>query len=278
MAIITVSRGSMSGGESLATCLAEVLHYPMVGRDVLVEAAEKLGVSEETLTQKVTRSPGLFERVSSNRRFYMTAVQAALAAQVLKGEGNLVYHGHAGHLLLRGLPAVLRVRLIAPIEMRVRAVIERQKLSREAAVDYIHHVDEERARWTKFIYGVDWSDPALYDLVINLGNLSIQAACAMLATAVGQDDLKTTEAVRQKLVDFELACRVKLALAVNLLTRDLDFEVNASDGVVEISGELPRAGLLTQVSERDAGEVRKTASTIEGVKAVHLNLKAVDFR
>jgi cytidylate kinase len=274
MAIITISRGSMSGGEALATCLSESLHYPMVGRDVLVAAAEKLGITEEALTQKIMRGPGLWERLTSSRRFYLVAVQAALADHIQTG--NLVYHGHAGHLLLRGIPTVLRVRLIAPLEMRVRAVMERQQLNRDAAVEYIHHIDEDRIRWTKFIYGVDWSDPTLYDAVINLERLSVQSACASIAACVAQPDFATTDAVRKTLADYKLACQVKLALSRNMLTRDVDFVVTANEGTVEITGELPRAGMLTHVSERDEGEVRRTALEVDGVKSVFLNLQKFD--
>jgi cytidylate kinase len=274
MAIITISRGSMSGGEALASCLSSMLGYPMVGRDVLVAAAEKLGISEETLTQKIMRGPGLWERMTSNRRFYLVAVQAALAEHIQGG--NLVYHGHAGHLLLRNIPTVLRVRLIAPLEMRVRAVMERQQLNRDAAVEYIRHVDEDRIRWTKFIYGVDWSDPSLYDMVINVEKLSVQAACASVTATVGQPEFESTEAVKKLLADFKLASQVKLALAQNMLTRDIEFEVTATEGAVEVSGELPRAGMLTHVSERDEGEVRRAAMSIEGVKTVFLNLHKFD--
>ena len=68
MAIITISRGSMSGGEALAKRLADRLRYPILGREILVEAATKAGVSEEELTQKFERSPGLWDRMTSSRR------------------------------------------------------------------------------------------------------------------------------------------------------------------------------------------------------------------
>ena len=53
MAIITISRGSMSGGEALAACLAQRLWYRTLGREVLVAAAAELGISEDTLAQKI---------------------------------------------------------------------------------------------------------------------------------------------------------------------------------------------------------------------------------
>jgi cytidylate kinase len=270
MAIITISRGSMSGGEALANSLSTALGYPILGRDVLVAAAKKLDVSEETLTQKIVRGPGVWESLTSNRRLYVVAVQAALAEHLDKG--NLVYHGHAGHLLLKGLPTVLRVRLIAPLEMRVRSVMERQHLNREAAVDYIARVDHERIRWTQFIYGVDWSDPSLYDLVINMENMSMQTACAMIAAVVGQAEFALTDTARKAIADFQLSCRVKLALATNALTRELDLELKADNGTIEISAEVPKVGLLTHTSSRDEREILRVVQGVEGVKQVYLDL------
>ena len=270
MAIITISRGSMSGGEALATSLSSALGYPILGRDVLVAAAKKLDVSEETLTQKIVRGPGVWESLTSNRRLYVVAVQAALAEHLDKG--NLVYHGHAGHLLLKGIPTVLRVRLIAPLEMRVRSVMERQHLNREAAVEYITRVDHERIRWTQFIYGVDWSDPSLYDLVINLENMSMQTACTTIAAVVGQPEFALTDAARKAIANFQLACRVKLALATNALTRELDLELKADNGTIEISAEVPKVGLLTHSSSRDEREILRVVQGVEGVKQVYLDL------
>jgi len=48
---------------------------------------------------------------------YLALVQAALAEEVRSGE--VVYHGHVGHLLLQGGGPVLRVRVIAPLESRI---------------------------------------------------------------------------------------------------------------------------------------------------------------
>jgi cytidylate kinase len=270
MAIITISRGSMSGGEALAKCLSSALGYPILGRDVLVAAAKKLDVSEEILTQKIVRGPSVWESLTSNRRLYVVAVQAALAEHLDKGK--LVYHGHAGHLLLKGLPTVLRVRLIAPLEMRVRSVMERQHLNREAAVEYITRVDHERIRWTQFIYGVDWSDPSLYDLVINLENMSMQTACATIAAVVGQPEFALTDTARKAIADFQLAGRVKLALATNALTRELELDLKADDGRIDISAEVPKVGLLTHTSSRDEREILRVVQGVEGVKQVYLDL------
>ena len=64
------------------------------------------------------RAPRLWSRHASARRMYVATVQAALAEHIVGGE--LVYHGRAGQMLLAGLPAVLRVRMIASVTLPSR--------------------------------------------------------------------------------------------------------------------------------------------------------------
>ena len=196
MPIITISRGSMSGGQTLAECVASALQIPCVGREILVAAAAKIGVSAEMLSSKLETSPGVWDRFTTERGLYVAAVQASLAELV--AGGDLVYHGHAGHLLLRGLPAVLRVRLIAPIAMRLRAVMERQRLKPDAALAYIQKVDEGRIRWARFLYNVDLTDPGLYDLVLSLESMSIRSACSVVSATAKQPEFVVTDEVREE--------------------------------------------------------------------------------
>ena len=178
MSVITISRGSFSGGKTLAECLAKKLGYRCIGRETIVERAAASGVSHEELLAALLNPPGFWERFQHKRYQYLTLFQAALAEEVRNG--NVVYHGNAGHLMLKGAAPVLRIRIIAPIEMRLAMVEERLKLSHGDALDYIQKMDEGRRKWTQFLYGVNWEDPALYDLVLNLEHIEIDEACDMI--------------------------------------------------------------------------------------------------
>lgn len=208
MAIVTISRGTMSGGRALAECLARALSAPCIGREIVVEAAARLGVSDTLLREKIETSPGLFERFSSERRTYVLAVQSALAAHA--AAGHLVYHGQAGHLLLRGLPGVLRVRLIAPLASRVRAIAEEGRMPAADAAERIRRLDVERARWTRAMYGVDVSDPSLYDLVINLETITVSTACAAIQGILQRPEYHVDDEVLGKLREFAASCRTQL--------------------------------------------------------------------
>lgn len=209
VAIITISRGSLSGGRTLAECLAEHLGYPTIADEVLEGAARELGIPEEAVTVKFKGTPGLWAQLSREREKYVLAVQTALAERCRGGE--LVYHGLAGQLLLRGLSGVLRVRLIAPMEMRVRALVSgHHRMRAREAEDFIRSVDRERKRWVKLMYGEDVEDPLLYDLTVNLRTLSMDAACATVAEAAAQPGFAVSEDVRERIERFAEECHQRL--------------------------------------------------------------------
>jgi cytidylate kinase len=269
VAVITISRGTKSGGAALAECLAERLHYPILAREVIQEAASDLGASEADLSQGMERSPRLWNRQSSGRRLYVAAVRAALAEHVV--DGDLIYHGRAGQVLLAGLPGVLRVRLIAPIDVRVRALMEGNGMDATSAEQYILHVDGVRARWVKMMYGEDIEDPVLYNLVINLKTLSIPAACAIVTKTAEQPDFAITDDVKAKLLDFRTACRVKVALARARETRALDLQIEGRGGVVDVSGAAPALK-----SGQMGDQIVEIARSVEGVEEVRLKVEWFD--
>jgi len=209
MAIITISRGTMSGGRAVAECLASRLGYPCVGREVLKHAAEALDASEEKVLHKLQTPPGPWDRVVGDRTAYIVAVQSALAGQCLSGD--LVYHGLAGQLLLRDLPGVLRVRLIAPLASRVQSLLaQHPRTSPAAAERYIRKVDHQRRRWVRVMYDADISDTTLYELTINLQSITLDTACVVIAELARQPRYETTEARRQQIKDFAERCRQRL--------------------------------------------------------------------
>lgn len=263
----------MSGGTALAECLAARLGYASLSREVLVHAAENLGISEEALRTKIHQATTVWGDLRGDRRIYLVALQSVLAEACVSGD--LVYHGNAGHFLLSELPNILRVRLIAPLSVRIRAAMERGRLDYRAARDYIRYVDQERIQWTKFVYGADWKDPANYDLVINLKDISIETACDLVTAMVDLPAYATTAEVKYRLQNFALACRVKLALVTNPKSRNIEFEVRADGGKVELLGRGVSAGLLGKsgLSEED---VLSIARTVGGVREVFLNPRRLE--
>jgi inorganic pyrophosphatase/exopolyphosphatase len=57
MSVITISRGSFSGGKILAECLARRLGYRSIDRDIIVERAAAYGVSQYELRDALEKPP-----------------------------------------------------------------------------------------------------------------------------------------------------------------------------------------------------------------------------
>ncbi len=262
MSVITISRGSFSGGKMLAECLSKKLDYRCIDRDVIVERAAASGVSQDELLDALLKPPTFLERFRHRRYLYLALFQAALAEEVRTG--RVVYHGNAGHLLLKGASPVLRVRIIAPQEFRLRMVEKRLKLNRQEGLAYIQKVDEGRRKWTQFLYGVNWEDPSLYDLVINLENMNIEEACDVLEAVVKQQRcFEFTEECQTAMDDLALGARVRAGLALEASTSHLEVEVTASRGAVRIKGK------LTAIEELE--DVRRVALAVPGVTSLNLD-------
>jgi osmotically-inducible protein OsmY len=193
----------------------------------------------------------LRDRFGHARRRYLAFVQEALCERAR--EGRIIYHGNAGHLLLRGVSHVLCVRLIAPMAYRIAVVMDREGLSREEAIRQIAERDRQREAWTRFLYGVDWLDPSLYDLTVNLQTLTAESAVALVAAAAQRAEFQPTEASRRAMADLLLASRVRAALAADRTTGAIEVEVRAEGDVVHLKGRVRPASVVEPILKVAAG-------------------------
>ena len=273
MPIVTISRGTLSGGEALAQCLSEKSGYPALGLEVIKDAASLYGISESAINEQLKQGPKVIERLlGEKRRIYIIAVQSALAERALKGD--FIYHGLAGHFLLQGVPGVLKVRLVAPLAYRVQKVMEKKRLTEGAAKKYIENVDEKRKRWTKFLYNADITDPLLYDAIINIETMTLDTACGMIMHALSQPEFKDTPEKHKAIENFALACQVKTKLALNERTKGMELEVEAREGKVRIWGKLyTTIGTFATGTRHAENEIINIAKSIPGVKEAKVELE-----
>jgi cytidylate kinase len=273
MAIITISRGTMSGGEALANCLSERLGVPAVSLEILQEASKRFGISQPLLLQQLEKTKGLVHGPSPERGLYLAAIQLALAERAAKG--SFVYHGHAGHFLLKGVPQVLKVRVIAPLIRRAQKMAETQHISFEEAKKTIEKMDEGRIKWTRFLYDVDWRDPSLYDLVVNVDAITMENACEMIVCALNQPGFQESPESQAILEDFLLASRVKAALASHERTKGLELEVKAARGIIEITGSFQTGGIFSSGKHRIRNDLVEVARQVEGIKEVRIGVEDI---
>jgi len=240
MAIITIYQGASGSGEELADAVARSLGCGCISREVLVEASLRYNIPEAKLNDIVEKGSNWWDRFMENLQPYRIALQAAFCQiAVTAGQPHLVYHGHLGHELLPGFSHVLKVLLTAPLDKRVEQVKARQGLGEAAARRFIEETDKARSRRLMAMFGVDWRDPSRFDLVVNLGRMSVGAAKHLICEAVRLPDYQMSPASKQAFEDFALASRVKAVLAMSADLPRTRLDVKASAGTVAVSGSVP---------------------------------------
>jgi cytidylate kinase len=214
--------------------------YRYVDHELISDAARRYGLLEEKLSHLDESKPSLFERFDAETRRYITVIQTALYD--FAEHDNVVLMGRGGQWLLRGIPHVLRVRVMAPFDVRVKRLGKKlagpmgEQTNPRTVTELVRRDDAEKAGRMRYLYEVGITDPALYDLVINTEKLSVAAAVGLIGGVLGQTELATTPAATQLVADRSLASRVQVALATHPETRRYRITVEARSGVVTLEG------------------------------------------
>jgi len=233
MQVICISRGTHIGGKELAERVARKLDYACLSREELNEAATNEGIPVGRLEMAMVR-PGIFsERLALERDHYLAFTTAYLCDKAM--EGGLVYHGRTGHFLLPGVSHVLKVRVLADLEYRIKTVMRDLGLDRAKARRYIEDVDEDRRRWVRSVYAVSWEDAANYDVVLNLAQVSMENAATVLMQMAQLPDFQATPASRRSMEDLRLAAKARTLLARDERTHGASVKVRADNGVVNVT-------------------------------------------
>src|SRR3989475_13067166 len=111
MAVITISHEMGAGGPEIGMSLAKRLGYRYVDQELIQDAVRRYGLAEEKLSHLDESKPTLFERFDAGTRDYITVLQTTLP-QFAEGD-NTVLIGRGGPWVLRGIPHVPRVRMVA---------------------------------------------------------------------------------------------------------------------------------------------------------------------
>lgn len=190
MSIITITRGSYSRGKEVAERLAKKLGYECIARDIIIEASEEYNIPEIKLIRALHDSPKVLERFFGGSERYVKYYRSALLQHARKD--NIVYHGLAGHFFLKDIPHVLKIRINADINTRVKEEMARENISAEDALYILKKDDEERRKWGIQVHGMDPWDSRLYDLVINICALSLEDAVDLIYGVLQKPTFQTT--------------------------------------------------------------------------------------
>jgi cytidylate kinase len=205
MRAITIAREYGSGGGEIARQLAHRLHWQLLDHQIVERVAQKLGISEdeaeardehvesftirllEAMQYAGPQAPLLQDTYEDivkpvNEKVYQQALGQII--QVAASLGQVVIVGRGSQALLASHRDVLRVLIVAPLDLRTSYVMRRENLDKAAAQDRIAHKDHERIRALKEVHHCDGFDPRLYDLVINTGVLDLNSCVDLILLAL----------------------------------------------------------------------------------------------
>ncbi len=263
MSIITISRGSFCKGKEVAEKVAQKLGYECIARDAIIETSKEFNIPEIKLVRTIHDAPSILERFNCSKERYLAYLHVTMLEHFQKD--NVVYHGLAGHFFIRDISHLLKVRIIADMEDRVKLEMEREKISEREALHLLKHDDTERRKWCKYIYGIDKWDPSLYDLVIHIKKITVDDAVDLIYNTVKLKQFKANPDSQKALESMLVAAKVKVAL----LDVKPDLEVVAKNGTISI-----KAKSANFKDEEMIHKIEQIAKSVPGVKDVEINLYA----
>jgi cytidylate kinase len=214
MAILTIARKYGSGGREIGQAIAEQLNYDYIDRGRILNDMRAEGKQWEDRANYFDENyPNLWERYDWSFRGFVALNQSYFLNYALKDK--VVIMGRGGNFLLKGIPFVLGVRVIAPIEKRTEKVMEKEGVNTENAKWLIEKADHEMARAIYLIYGRDWNNPAEYEMVFNTGIQSTDETIATIKNALFEKEKLNTEKARIILKLRALALKIKAEISTN---------------------------------------------------------------
>jgi cytidylate kinase len=262
MALVMISGSAHSGKEELAASLAGKTGWPLVSREELVEQARERGIRIGRLEVSVMKRPSTRERLAREKNLYLAFLTSALCERAV--DGNLIYSGRTGHLLLPGVSHRLRVGLAVPQEIRVQRAARDLHVSDLKAAQYLRELDEDVEKWARFVHRVDSTFPGQFDLFLSLENLGFSNAAGIVCETAQLADFRPTPASRKRVADLQLAARARLDLAFDPRTADADLQVRADGGVVTVT--------YTPAQEGFADAIPKVLADLQGCQEIRCTM------
>ncbi len=176
------------------------LGFRFADEEIIVRAAEKAGVSPQTVAE-IEHTPGLITRildamsrtppdtegvvlpamVGESRADYQGLIERVVRETA--AEGGVVIVAHGASVPLTGMKGLLRSLVTAPRETRVARLVRDSKMGEAQARKTIEESDRQRREYLRRFYDVREELPVHYDLVLNTDVLTVPAAAQLLIAA-----------------------------------------------------------------------------------------------
>ncbi len=186
---LIISREKGAGGNVVARLVGKRLGWQVFNNEIVDEIAQKAHVrrqlieslderERETIEDAIGQLLNPQEIGTSGYLVYLKQIVLTLGHQ-----GDVVIVGHGARFILPGQFG-LCVRMVAPIEARIRRIADKTRLSLDAARVEVEKTDRERVKLIRRHFGHDVTDPLSHDLIINTASINVESAAEIVITAL----------------------------------------------------------------------------------------------
>lgn len=176
--VIVIGRQFGSGGHDIGKALAEKLGYAFYDQEIIKMTAGTTGYTPEFIQKKeeMMTNSFLYDLVNQVYVYAQSDEEApkdkiyeaeSKVVRELAAKGNCVIVGRCSDYILRDNKNCLKVFFSAPIEIRMKRVMERLHLSEKEAKQKIQKEDKQRADNYRYYTGRIWGASANFDLTVN---------------------------------------------------------------------------------------------------------------
>ena len=256
MAVITISRQTESLGTEIAQEMADKLHYEYLDKEGIAEGLTAYGLAVPEVEKFDEKSHPFWVNWQIQGRKFFRAIKTVIYQAARKD--NVVIVGRGGQVLLKGIPGVLHVKIIAPFPDRVQRLAARNGGDESELSRILKQDDRDSGGFIRNFFDADWEDLGLYDLTINTRHIPIHTAVDMILQAVSAiEATKDIRRFRERLDDLILEQKVETVL-LNMSLGNIHFKV--------AEGEVTLWGCLSSNSEGES--CVRLVSGIKGVQKV----------
>ena len=211
MPVITIRGQFGSWANDIGELMARRLNIDYVDRKIIAEVAERLRQPSRNIEEKEMLPSTLWGRIaevmgrtyigdcdytgiipplwgmplweiSSDDTKYLSGLEHVI--KEMAESQSIVIRGRGSQFILKDFPGAFHVLIVAPVEVRVKRVMEFLKLNEEDARKEISRFDNGNREFAKRYFQAEINDPVHYDIVVNTNHFSIEGAASVMIAAL----------------------------------------------------------------------------------------------
>ncbi len=202
---------SFTRQEEILRHLSESLNFQIITDDQLIEevvAAYK--IEEKKIRHSMYEKISVFNQFTLEKERHINLIKMELANR-LHGVTHCIYAGYHSLLIPKSITHVLKVLIADEKTNRIAQAIT-EGISEKEAKKLIKQSDINAYIWTDFLFKKEAIDRSLYDVVLPLGDKSLEKSAKIIVDNFHKTSILETEKSKQAVEDMLLEAKVEKEL------------------------------------------------------------------